>query len=425
MPLYGQVPYDGGPQQPRAQQIPGGLALQRNLPAPHPSRNWLQAQPPDPHRDAFPFAPRPTFERVPDVPDLNAGNAFDFGGANAGNVPGANALNFDGANAFNFDAADAPNLDGANAFHPNGAANVFNFDAANVPNFEAANVFHPNAANILNFDQRGVFDAQPPMDAARWPVPVPANNARGSAGDLRAPSVRPENAFDFAPKPSHNAVLPPGHIRLPAPPIAAPYRPGPMRDVRTNGFAGPRQDPVQAVQREAGHPANPVREDPPGPLVPERAPMVPPATPAAARRATPKSASSSRGSTTSQQAQPKTPATPSKATESTKRGGKASGKRTASQTPASSKAKQPAKRGGLGSKGGEGNRREHGTSDEEIAELSQAQREAAALKKGDAEADEDSTDLDDEDSDEEGAEGGGGKKRGLSEAQKHKNIDRT
>lgn len=123
-----------------------------------------------------------------------------------------------------------------------------------------------------------------------------------------------------------------------------------------------------------------------------------------------------------QPTQAPTPATPAPA-ECTKRNRKATPAKAPTAAPsqtqhkASTKSKAPV-RHGLGSRSGEGNHQEHGTSDDEIAELSVAQREAAALKRREAEADEsgvegikgtdeEGDELDKDDKDEEGEEDGG------------------
>lgn len=76
---------------------------------------------------------------------------------------------------------------------------------------------------------------------------------------------------------------------------------------------------------------------------------------------------------------------------------------------------------GVGSKSGEANRRERGISDDEIAELSAAQREAASLKRKEVEVEEgeqDEEEGDEVEEDEDEEDQGSGKHRGLTDFQK-------
>ncbi|TFY54348.1 hypothetical protein EVJ58_g8921, partial [Rhodofomes roseus] len=252
-------------------------------------------------------------------------------------------------------------------------------------------------------------------------------------------------------------------IRLPELPPAPPSRPGPMRDVVTNGRGlqpGLMHSAVQGPFRHhdtLGLHANqhfPVHQ----PATPPRAQtVIQHATPApkqhtalgASNIAEPPAHEIATPPRAGRPSAPVTPAT----TGSAKRGRKqatdkpapAKGRKGRSSGP--SKGARRAKHG-LGSKSGEGNRRERGTSDDEIEELSQAQRDAAALKQPEVEAeeeamdevedesdesdededeDESDEDEDDEDEEEDGTEvADKGKKkrrrrpRGLSESQKRK-----
>ncbi|EPS96863.1 hypothetical protein FOMPIDRAFT_1052978 [Fomitopsis schrenkii] len=92
----------------------------------------------------------------------------------------------------------------------------------------------------------------------------------------------------------------------------------------------------------------------------------------------------------------------------------------AKPSPAS-KSKRPAVNRGVGSKSGEANRRERGISDDEIAELSAAQREAASLKRKEVEVEEgeqDEEEGDEVEEDEDEEDQGSGKHRGLTDFQK-------
>ena len=100
--------------------------------------------------------------------------------------------------------------------------------------------------------------------------------------------------------------------------------------------------------------------------------------------------------------------------------------------PSTPKTKQSAKRiGGVGSKSGQANRRECGISDDEIAELSAAQRSAASIKRKQVEednededepADEEGDDDAEEEEEQDDEEMSGGK-RGLTDLQKRMIIE--